>query len=164
MKIFLFLVVFIAACAVNTNVTSPRLDEHLIGVKADAALHLLTDYSVDQDAYSEVSNCYYLQPKNRKAGPHVMIVDEVVARLEFVDKDLSLLTDKGIGVGSSKQDILIAYSNASVQSHPYLGQAGEYIKVELPSGNGLVFETEFDVVAQYRLGKYPEVEYIEGCL
>lgn len=164
MRVFCLLMTFMASCAADTKQFNTSLSEQLIGVKSDVVLLLLTDYMGDLDSYVEGSDCYYLRPKNQNEGPYIMIVDEVVARVDFVDHDLLQLTDRGVGIGSSKREVMSAYKNAHVHPHPYLGQAGESISVTLPSGNGLVFETEFDVVAQYRLGRYPEVEYIEGCL
>lgn len=164
MRVIFLLMALIASFSANSKEPGTLLGEQLIGVKVDAALLILNDYIVDSDSYVELSSCYYLQPKNQNKGPFIMIVNETVARVDFVDHDLLQLTDRDVGIGSSKLEVISAYKNAHVQPHPYLGQAGESIAVTLPSGNGLVFETEFDVVAQYRLGRYPEVEYIEGCL
>tara|TARA_R110002050_G_scaffold9504_1_gene33052 strand:+ start:197138 stop:197623 length:486 start_codon:yes stop_codon:yes gene_type:complete len=160
MKPFLIVVlIMFTGCASKAH----AFNELLIGTQADKVRVLLPHYTDDKQSYSDVSDCYYLQPKNDKAGPYIMIINDMVVRFDVVDKTPKILTEEGVGIGSTKQEVLKAYPQALLSPHPYLGQAGEYIEVTLPSGKGLIFETEFDVVAQYRLGRYPEIQYIEGC-
>lgn len=161
---FIVLMIFITGCASKLKQTDYSFNDRLIGTQADKVQVLLPNYSVDTQSCIDGSDCYYLQPNNDKAGPYIMIIDETVVRFDVIDEASHILTNKGVGIGSTKQEVLNAYPHASISPHPYLGQAGEYIEVTLPSGKGLIFETEFDVVAQYRLGRYPEVQYIEGCL
>ena len=165
MKFFIFiLMIFLVACTTNPKLTENSFDELLIGARAEQARRLLPHYSSDESAYVDASDCYYLQPKSNQDGLSIMIIDDTVVRFEVDDQNSKILTEKNIGIGATKQAVLNAYPNASIRPHPYLGQSGEYIEVALASGSGLVFETEFDVVARYRLGRYPEVLYIEGCL
>lgn len=165
MKLYVFiLMIFLAACAAKPKLTENSFEALLIGVRAEQARQLLPHYTVADNTYVDASDCYYLQPKSHRGGLSIMIIDDTVVRFDVDDQNSTVLTEKNIGIGATKKAVLNAYPNASSRPHPYLGQAGEYIEVALASGNALIFETELDVVARYRLGKYPEVLYIEGCL
>ena len=135
-----------------------------IGMNESTAKEILSDYVTDEENYEEPYECHYLEPPGNKIGGHYMIIKGLVVRVDFFDKELNIATEEGVGIGSSKSDILEAYQNAEVSPHPYISPDGEYIEVKLPNGNGIIFETEHDVVTSFRLGSYPAVGYIEGCL
>ncbi len=72
--------------------------------------------------------------------------------------------DTEIKVGSTKQEVLSSYQNVEVSPHPYISPMGEYLKIVLPNGNGIIVETNSAIVTRFRIGSFPAVEYIEGCL
>ena len=134
-----------------------------LGMSASDLERLLQDYDSDEAAYDQDYGCYYLSKAGEPNSVDFMIVDERVVRFD-VNAESKIKTKQMIGIGSSKQDVLTAYDNVSVSEHPYLGAIGEYLEVSLENGNGLIFETHLDQVTSYRLGLYPHVGYIEGCL
>ena len=159
---FVILTVMLTGCASAPKLTENAFGGVSIGMSAEHALAVMHDYAAEY--YDETSDCYYLHPKGEVAGVHIMINDEIVARFDVADNGERILTAAGVGIGSTKQDVINSYSQVNIKPHQYLGEAGEYLEVTLPSGTGFIFETEFDVVTQYRLGQYPEVQYVEGCL
>ncbi|WP_413701599.1 hypothetical protein ACLKMH_08450 [Psychromonas sp. KJ10-10] len=159
--LFFTVMIFLTACVSSTNLTNNDYRGVVIGMPVDKALSLLPHFLIDRE---EDSDCYYLHHPEENTDLYIMIIDDTVVRFDVFDKQANIFTQNNIGIGSSKQDVLKTYQKVKSQPHEYLGEAGEYLEVTLPSGNGLIFETEFDVVGQYRLGRYPEVQYIEGCL
>jgi hypothetical protein len=159
MKILIpFLILLLTACSAHSNSTNYDYRGVFIGMPVDKALHLLPNYMAGKAQFG----CYYLQVAEGDTSLYIMIIDDTVVRFDVLDKEANILTQKGIG--ATKLEILKRYPQAKVKPHEYLGDAGEYLEVTLTSGNALIFETEFDIVAQYRFGRYPEVQYIEGCL
>ena len=93
-----------------------------------------------------------------------MVVEEKVSRFDIDDQELKIETEAGVGIGSTKKEVLKAYPEIKVSPHPYIAPEGEYLEVKLPNGNGIIFETDHDIVTSFRLGSYPALGYIEGCL
>lgn len=94
----------------------------------------------------------------------LMFVNGKLARLDVNDKSVS--TDKGARVGDSESRISELYgSQVTVKPHKYSN--GHYLVVTPSgageSGNRLVFETDGQMVTNYRTGSVPQVEWVEGC-
>ncbi len=71
-------------------------------------------------------------------------------------------TDTGVGVGDSEASVLEAYGDAITASpHKYV-PGGHYLTVAA-GDNRIVFETDGMWVTRYRVGRLPEVEWVEGC-
>jgi hypothetical protein len=132
-----------------------------IGMSVTKAIHVLKDYESDK-MNSEDNSCYYLSPLKDDDLPHFMIESNIVVRIEVLSN--SVITEDGVTVGSSKKEIMSVYKNVKVSPHPYNFQTGEYLEVKLSNGNGIIFETENEIVTSFRLGSYPAISYIEGCL
>ncbi|WP_438464478.1 hypothetical protein [Marinomonas sp. PE14-40] len=130
-------------------------------------IHILKDYESNKIEYqlefeTEDIDCYYLIPLKNDDLPQFMIEADVVVRIEV--RSNLVLTQRGVTVGSSKNDILSAYKNPKISAHPYDFERGEYIEVSLSNGNGIIFETLDDIVTSFRLGTDPAIKYIEGCV
>ena len=51
-----------------------------------------------------------------------------------------------------------------VQPHPYTGPEGHYLIVHKKGDPlGLIFETDGKSVISYRIGRWEQVQWIEGC-
>jgi hypothetical protein len=76
-------------------------------------------------------------------------------------------TAEGIGVGSTEAAIRSAYgTHLTIQLHKYQWEAGWRYFLYLPPGdsvNAIVFETDGQGVRTYRVGRRPQVEYVERC-
>lgn len=161
--LLLLYLIILSSCTAKVNIATFQLHDVDIGMSMGEALKRLPDFIIEKPLDDTIENCFYLLPNDENPGVGLMIVDKTVVRIDII-ANVNILTKKGIGIGASKQDVINAYPQLIVEPHPYLGQAGEYLESRLPSGDGIIFETEFDIVTQYRLGRYSEVKLIEGCL
>ena len=75
-------------------------------------------------------------------------------------------TERGVGVGSSADDVRAVYAG-QVQEAPHAYGGGQYLTVTdpaAPAGTALVFETdEAGTVTSMRAGLAEPVSFIEGC-
>ena len=76
-------------------------------------------------------------------------------------------TAEGIGIGSPEDAIRAAYGqHITIQLHKYQWEAGWRYFIYLPpqdSANAIVFETDGKTVQNYRVGRRPQVQYVERC-
>ncbi|MGQ8367318.1 hypothetical protein ACUNWE_18785, partial [Alteromonas sp. 1036] len=79
-----------------------------------------------------------------------MVVDDMVARFDVFDKELGIVVGNGLGAGSNKKEVVAIYPNTIVSPHPYIAPEGEYLEVKLNNGNGIIFETDHDIVTSFR--------------
>ena len=87
-----------------------------------------------------------------------------LARVD-VWENTGIATEQGARIGDSEQKILELYPGATVEPHAYEGPEGHYVRTrDAGGGHGYVFETDGQKVTRFRAGRYPEVEWIEGCL
>lgn len=149
-------------CQPNINLTEQNSTGVYLGMPVNLALQKLTDYTAAIDSNIALPECYYLRSIQPNTGVEIMIFGGQVVRFD-VTSTANLITKQGIGIGATTQNILALYPKAIKKPHPYLGDVGKYLIVKLPTGNSIVFETEFNIVTQFRLGRHPEVELIEGC-
>jgi hypothetical protein len=115
-------------------------------------------------AYDAGSSCAYVRPA---ALPHdvlVMLQHDTVARVDVRGK--GVLTDEGAGVGDSEASVLQRYQGrVRTMPHKYTGPQGHYLIVSAlrDTMHLIVFETDGKVVTNYRAGRRPAVELVEGC-
>ena len=68
----------------------------------------------------------------------------------------------GIEVGATESQVREAYG-ARVSSSPHKYTNGRYLTISADSDHRVVFETDGERVTRYRVGRLPEVEWVEGC-
>jgi hypothetical protein len=106
--------------------------------------------------------CSYLDTKGR-SRVYVMLVRDTVARLDV--RDSTIATAAGARVGDTEARVLALYrGRVSTEPHKYV-EGGHYLVVQSPgdSARRLVFETDGRRVTSYRVGRMPEVMWVEGC-
>lgn len=104
------------------------------------------------------------RPQSSDAGPVLaMYVDRRLARLDVIEPGVE--TDAGIGINDPVSAVLKAYGSGVVVSpHKYTYETGgQYLTVERSHATRLVFETDGTRVTRYRIGRLPEVDWVEGC-
>lgn len=114
--------------------------------------------------YDTQESCTYVIGTALPKGVQVMVVNGVVARIDVLEPGVPTL--EGVGVGSTEQDVLARYrGDATVTPHKYSGPEWHYVTVTPPSDtlHRIVFETDGAVVKNYRVGRMPEVQWVEGC-
>lgn len=131
------------------------------GMPAAQAMRTLGDSATNVPT----TGCTYWRPVTSPRGVSFMIEDGLVVRAD-VDS-AGAKTAEGIGVGSTEAAIRAAYGqHLTVQLHKYQWEAGWRYFIYLPpqdSLNAIVFETDGSTVQNYRVGRRPQVEYVERC-
>jgi hypothetical protein len=93
-------------------------------------------------------------------GILIMFVGEAVARVDVIGPGVA--TDAGIEVGMREERVRDAYGTIlTVAAHKYTD--GQYLTVAPDARHRIVFETDGGWVTRYRVGRLPEVEWVEGC-
>lgn len=113
----------------------------------------------------EPDNCAYLRPK----ADAEFRVGFMFERGVFVRYDVAIEGEAAPGggrVGQGRADIERLYAGrVQAQPHEYV-QGGHYLRVTDPAirDGALVFETdEAGRVTRWRIGRAPQVDYVEGC-
>lgn len=112
------------------------------------------------------SNCFYLTPEGGPRAVGFMVTDGRISRVD-IWSDSRVTTLSGAGIGDTEARIKALYpGKIQVSPHKYI-QGGHYLTFVPKDGSDsnyrLVFETDGNRVTQYRAGKLPEVEFVEGC-
>jgi len=106
--------------------------------------------------------CRYLDTKGR-SRIYVMLVRDTVARLDV--RDSTVATAAGVRIGDAEARVLEAYrGRVKTEPHKYV-DGGHYLVVasQPDTTRQLVFETDGRRVTSYRVGRVPEVRWVEGC-
>ena len=93
----------------------------------------------------------------------IMLVRDTVARIDV--RDNTLATDAGARVGDAESRVRELYrGRVKTEPHKYV-QGGHYLIVTSPTDtmHQIVFETDGTRVTTYRVGRTPEVRWVEGC-
>ena len=113
---------------------------------------------------AKLEECDYIRPKSQPAGVSFMINDGKLARVDIRD-NTSIKTAQGAGIGDTEDRIKSLYAGqVTVQPHKYTD--GHYLVVKqtgAPADERIIFETDGKKVTEFRAGKMPAVEYVEGC-
>ena len=110
-------------------------------------------------------DCGFADPEGGPEGVSFMVVAGRVARVDVSAGPVKTLS--GAGVGDTEAQVQARYSNRLQASpHKYVA-AGRYLTfVHSDSADAafrLIFETDGSRVTRFRVGKEPEVSYVEGC-
>ncbi|GAB4464441.1 MAG: hypothetical protein OHK0037_18440 [Elainellaceae cyanobacterium] len=118
-----------------------------------------------ENTYGEGESCYFLNAQGI-ADLGFMVTDGRIARVD-VGRGSSIKTLSGAGIGSTEAQIQQLYPGQITSTpHEYFDN-GKYMtfvpKDEADKAFRVIFETDNGRVIEYRAGKMPEVQYIEGC-
>ena len=104
--------------------------------------------------------CVIVRPSRGPDEVQVMLIDDRVARVDVTQRGVA--TDAGIRVGDPEARVREAYAGRVTQS-PHKYTPGHYLTVDDRSERHVVFETDGERVTRYRVGRIPEVDWVEGC-
>ncbi|MBD2559814.1 MULTISPECIES: hypothetical protein [Nostoc] len=112
------------------------------------------------------NNCYYVKPEWEPKNLGFMVTEGRISRVD-VWRDSKITTLKGAKIGDTEAEIKSLYpGQIQVKPHKYV-QGGHYLtfipKDRADQKYRVVFETDGKRVTQFRSGKLPEVEFVEGC-
>lgn len=191
MRVLPLLALAVAACAVEKSPgsgdsagpstdTAPGADStasaparNTFTVSADAAGPIRVGMAIDalKDAAGTLTpppnaaaECAYVHPASAPPGVLVMLTRGIVARID-VDS-AGVATTEGVAVGDSVSRVNEAYSDRiTVMPHKYV-QGGQYLTVKPAAPQDslrLVFESEAGRITRYRVGRVPQVGWVERC-
>jgi hypothetical protein len=108
--------------------------------------------------------CDYASIPGLPRGVSVMVEDGVVGRVDVLKGTVP--TSAGARIGDTEATIKKLYAGrVTVSPHKYTD--GHYLTVvpksQVDSAFRIIFETDGTRVLQYRAGRRPQVEYVEGC-
>lgn len=137
-----------------------------VGMSADEAWRAagMTGAMPAPPADASPGACRYLPDDDLPQRVRVMLVGDSVVRVDVPDS--SIATDAGARVGDAEASVLAMYDGrVQVQPHKYDGPGAHYLVVTPASDarHRLIFETDGARVTTYRVGRLPEVAWVEGC-
>ena len=113
---------------------------------------------------AKLAGCDYLRPKNNPQGVSFMMDRGKLARVD-IRNNTSIKTVEGAGIGDTELQIKALYpGQLTIQPHKYTD--GHYLVIKptgSPADERIVFETDGRKVLEFRSGRTPAVEYVEGC-
>lgn len=108
--------------------------------------------------------CSYAEWPTAPAGVRVMVVQDTVVRVDVTQPGIETIEGGAIGDNEGKINSLYA-TRISMRPHKYT--TGKYMIATNPGRtdtlHSIVFETDGAKVLQFRSGRLPEVEWVEGC-
>jgi membrane-bound inhibitor of C-type lysozyme len=111
-------------------------------------------------AAAEPGECVYRKSSALPMGLLLMEVDGRIVRADITTAGVA--TAEGVGVGSTAAQVHDAYG-AAVTASPHKYTKGQYLTLAPDADHRVVFETDGERVTRYRVGRLPEVEWVEGC-
>ena len=142
-------------------------------VSADAAGPIRVGMSIDDlkaaagaltPTPNAAAECAYGHPASAPPGVLAMFAKGIVARID-VDS-AGVATAEGVAVGDSASKVNAAYAGrVTATPHKYV-QGGQYLTVKPAAPQDslrIVFESEAGRITRYRVGRVPQVEWVERC-
>ena len=107
-------------------------------------------------------NCSYWEAP-AFPGLAMMVVDDQLVRIDV--NDARWRTRSGARIGMGEREIRAMYgAQMRVEPHPYTDPQGKYLVYEArDEPYGLIFETDNGRIISYRVGRWDNVQWIEGC-
>ncbi|HBL14448.1 MAG TPA: hypothetical protein DD379_24280, partial [Cyanobacteria bacterium UBA11162] len=112
-------------------------------------------------------NCSYVKSQTGPSGVEFMVIDDRIARVNIYENP-RITTVGGAKIGDTEERIKSLYpGQIEVSPHEYV-PGGHYLtfvpKDAQDQQYRVVFETDGKRVTDFRAGRIPEVEYVEGCV
>ena len=109
-------------------------------------------------------DCAYLDADGLPSGVRVMLARDTVVRAELADSTIA--TAEGARVGDAEEGVTQLYAGrVEVQPHKYEPSPAHVLVVTQPgdSAHRVILVTDGTRVTGLRVGRMPEVAFVEGC-
>lgn len=165
-KIFSYVVVALVLCFTVAGAQNPGkvltfkgYKNIEIGMKIKNVIKV-TGLIFSYDSPPENNECTYAYTKSLP-GLYLMLANETVTRIDVDKGDYKTL--EGAKLGDSEETIKKLYPKVEVEGQKYVPE-GHYLIVRSPDkSRAIIFDTDGKKVTAFRVGRMPEVEYVEGC-
>lgn len=173
-KIFLFLL--LTCCLVSFAASKIPNDSWQIRANALGPIKVgMTIEEAEQVAHKKIISepltagmteaCRYANFADEPKNVLLMLNNNHIVRIEI--KNSTFETDKGIAVGSGVKQVLANYHNQIIiEPDKYNAEKGWQNLIFTPSNDKqhqIIFDTDGKKIINIRLGKLPEVAFVEGC-
>ncbi len=147
----------------NSSVSTVGLDEVLFGMTVNAAstaagVCLIADGEANAD-------CHYVQPAGGPDGVGFMVTNGTIERVDIIAGTIA--TRSGAGIGKTEQQILDLFPGKIETTASPFGDGNQLAFIPSDADDQqfrVIWETDTDgVVTQFRSGRRPQVERINGC-
>lgn len=153
-----------AAEAPAWKLTPNGLGPVRIGMTRDQVAKALKT-ELEGEAFDNEGSCIELFPENEELkGSYFMFLDGKLSRISVADPS-KIATPRGIGVGTSADEVRKAYgAGLQAEEHHYIGAPAEYLTYWLkPKVRGVRFETNAQGKVEIIHAGNDSIQYIEGC-
>jgi len=110
-------------------------------------------------------SCHYVTPGAALPGVSIMVVDDLVARIE-IESPSDIGTRSGVRIGTAASNLREVYPD-NIQGANDAVLDGEGLAFvpndDVDSNFRIYFEIEDGQVARYRVGVKPAIDYLRGC-
>lgn len=111
----------------------------------------------------ESGGCYYLSPAGQKTVAEFALMIEGDQFVRFDVRNEHDIAPGGGKRGMTREQILALYPGVEEQPHKYV-EGAKNLRVSDAGGGVLIFSTDAKgQVTEWRAGRPPQVDYVEGC-
>jgi hypothetical protein len=130
--------------------------------EASQASGLTFRLTPDSFLSSDMDGCGYAIVDDAPDGLDFMVFERRIVRVDITGGGFT--TVSGMGIGNTEQEIHATYDGVIVSPHEYVAD-GNYLKYQAPGDptHQLLFETDGNVVTNFRSGIERYVRAVEGC-
>jgi hypothetical protein len=167
----------IVAAAAQAPVSKKITDKDKVGITGIGSVKIGMPLTKAIDATQTVWNvepsldagddgCRYAKPQKGLSSLSFMVIGGVIVRADITARGVATIS--GIQVGDTEERVKSVYpGKITVEKHKYV-EKGHYL-IYTPADPKdanlrLIFETNGKIVTAYRIGRLPEVSWVEGCL
>jgi hypothetical protein len=140
-----------------------RLGPVQVGMTPEAVSKIFSGEVVREPTPGD-PDCYYISPKVGGDSLSFMVTEGRVSRIDVSAP--GIYTADAIQVGDTEERVKAIHGeNLVIEPHHYLAPDGNYLTIINGKGSlAIRFETYQGIVTAFYTGKFPEIEYAEGCL
>jgi hypothetical protein len=112
---------------------------------------------------SKHASCHYVHPSSFPPGARVMMVNDVIARIDIDSSGIR--TTEGAQVGDPESRVFDLYDgHVASLPHKYLKDGHNLVVWQTSNVTSrMIFETDGRKILRYRVGHPPAVDLVEGC-
>ena len=149
----------------DSKVTLRALGPVRIGMSVEEASSAAGIPLLRDTAQESTGSCYYVTAGSALRGVSFMVVEDLIARID-IDAPSSIATRSGVRIGTAADGVRAVYTD-NIQSANSAVADGEALAFvpndDFDADFRIYFEIVDGLVARYRLGVKPAVDFLAGC-